>query len=323
MTQIAAANIVPPMLAPHHDQQKSGMPMHMHVVTITEDKDQPIQQPWVACLRKQSKLVMRLEKLFNKLYLSGTDKWEGEDQQEARGLTAEYVHLFAPDNLNLGRMSPVKHKIKLPNNTPFKERYRRIPPQQFDEVKDHLQEMLDLGAIQHSNSPWASTVILVWKKDGSLRFCIVLCKLNSHMVKDAYSLPRIDETLDCLNGTRIFPSLDLKSRYWPVELEEERDPNHLYHWPDRVLWVQENAIWSNQCACDIPKVDGNLSWGASSQLVYHIPRQYHNILKNTKRTYPALERSIPEIGWGWIEIKAIKIWLLSEMHYISGTCSLS
>ena len=77
----------------------------------------------------------RLEKLFNKLDLSGIDKWEGEDQQQVRGLIVEYTHLFASDDLNLGNMSLVKHKIKLTDNTPFKERYRRIPTQQFDEVK--------------------------------------------------------------------------------------------------------------------------------------------------------------------------------------------
>ena len=60
--------------------------------------------------------------------------------------------------------------------------------------------MLAVGAIRPSNSPLASAVGLVWKKDGKLQFCIDLKKLNSRTIKDAYSLPRIDETLDCLNG---------------------------------------------------------------------------------------------------------------------------
>ena len=71
--------------------------------------------------------------------------------------------------------------------------------------------MLKVGAIQKSVSPWASPVVLVCKKDGSLRFCIDLHKLNSHTIKDAYSLPQIEESLDCLNGAKIFTSLDLKS----------------------------------------------------------------------------------------------------------------
>ena len=64
----------------------------------------------------------------------------------------------------------------------------------YDEVKVHIQEMLDVGVIRPSNSPWASAVVLVQKKDGKLWFCIDLQKLNPRAVKDAYSHPRIDET---------------------------------------------------------------------------------------------------------------------------------
>ena len=104
----------------------------------------------------------------------------------------------------MGHTSMVKHKIRLDNYTPFKERYRRIPPNLFDEVRKHLKEMIEVGAIWKSSSPWASAVVLVRKKDGSLQFCIGLCKLSSRTIKDAYSLPRIDETLDCLGGATIF-----------------------------------------------------------------------------------------------------------------------
>ena len=62
---------------------------------------------------------------------------------------------------------------------------------------------------------------MVRKKDGSLRFCIDLRKLNARTVKDTCSLPRIEETLDCLNGAQWLTSLDLKSGYWQVELDEE------------------------------------------------------------------------------------------------------
>ena len=67
-------------------------------------------------------------------------------------------------------------------------------------------------------------MVLVCKKDGSLRFCIDLRKLNSWTIKDAYSLPRIEESLDCLKGAIIFTSLDLKAGYWQVEMEENSTP---------------------------------------------------------------------------------------------------
>ena len=92
--------------------------------------------------------------------------------------------------------------------TPFKEWYRRIPLYQYEKVKKHLQEMLDIGAIHRSTSPWASPVVLVCKKDGSLRFYIDLRKLNNRTIKDTQSLPRIEDSLDCLDKATIFTSLD-------------------------------------------------------------------------------------------------------------------
>ena len=65
-------------------------------------------------------------------------------------------------------------------------------------------------------------VVLVQRKDGKSRFCIDPRKLNARTIKDAHSLPQIEETLDCLNGAEWFISLDLKSGYWQIEMEEER-----------------------------------------------------------------------------------------------------
>ena len=84
--------------------------------------------------------------------------------------------------------------------------------------------MLDIGAIHRSTSPWASPVVLVCKKDGSLQFCIDLRKLNNQTIKDAQSLPRIKDSLDCLDGATIFTSLDLQLGYWQVEMTEDSKP---------------------------------------------------------------------------------------------------
>ena len=175
-----------------------------------------------ATLPEKCKLTQEeIDLLMSEIDFSGIKDWEPEEQKEAKNLILGYGSLFALKDMDLGRTDRVKHSIKLDDYTPFKERYRRIPPHQYEEVKQHLKEMLEIGAISESKSPWASAVVLVRKKDGSLRFCIDLRKLNARTVKDAYSLPRIEETLDCLNGAQWFTSLDLKLGYWQVELGKE------------------------------------------------------------------------------------------------------
>ena len=140
-------------------------------------------------------------------YKSGSKGWTEAQKESIKETFEDFHDVFALNPLELGRTSLVQHTIKITDPKPFKERYRRIPPHQFEEVQKHLKEMEDIGAIRRSNSPWASPVVLVKKKDGSLRFCIDLRKLNARTIKDAYSLPRIEESLDCLNGAKIFTSL--------------------------------------------------------------------------------------------------------------------
>ena len=84
--------------------------------------------------------------------------------------------------------------------------------------------MIKIGEIRKSQSPWASAVVLVRKKTGELCFCIDLRKLNAQMVKDAQTLPRIEDSLNSLSGAVIFTILDLKSNYWQVELDEDSIP---------------------------------------------------------------------------------------------------
>ena len=162
--------------------------------------------------------------VLDQLNLEGLDQWTDDQQRAAKELLVASADVFSKDDLDLGKCNILKHDIKITDPQPFKERYRRIPPYLYEEVKAHLQEMVEVGAIRRSFSPWASAVVLVRKKDGGLRFCIDLCKLNNRTVKDGYSLPCIEDTLDCLHGAVWFSTLDLKSGYWQVELEEDAKP---------------------------------------------------------------------------------------------------
>ena len=78
------------------------------------------------------------------------------------------------------------------------------------------------GAIRPSQSAWCNIVVLVWKKDGSLWFCIEFCHLNTHMKKDSNPLPRIKEVLESLVGAGHFSCLDLKSGFWQIKEEASK-----------------------------------------------------------------------------------------------------
>ena len=190
----------------------------LHPVSLVERVDMPQSstKPTESSDGKNAGL------LPEKLDLSHLRSELSSDQmKQVEVLLQKYSHVFSKHDLDLGHTDRIKHNIKLHDDTPFKERHRRIPPAMYEEVRNHLREMLDLGAIRESNSPFASPVVLVRKKDGALRFCVDFRRLNSKTQKDAYSLPRIEETLDVLQGAKWFSSLDLKSSYWQVEISEE------------------------------------------------------------------------------------------------------
>lgn len=92
--------------------------------------------------------------------------------------------------------------------------------------------MLDDCVIEPSNSPLLSPVVLVKKKDGALRFCVDYQKLNNVTKKDVYPLLRIDSSLDRLRRARYFSSLDLKSGYWQIEVDERDHEETAFVTPD-------------------------------------------------------------------------------------------
>ena len=91
--------------------------------------------------------------ILNQLDLGEINTWSEEQQQAARKLLCDYSETFSKNDLDLGKCNILKHNIQLTDQQPFKERYRRIPPHLFEEVKQHLQEMVEIGTIRRSFSP--------------------------------------------------------------------------------------------------------------------------------------------------------------------------
>ena len=121
----------------------------------------------------------------------------------------------------IGCTDVTENDIELLDHEPFKERFRHIAPPLVEEVRQHIQEMLDGGAICPSQSPWCNAVVLVRKKDGSLRFCIDFRCLNAKTKKDSYPLPWMQETMESMVGAWYFSCMDLKSSFWQVKMLEK------------------------------------------------------------------------------------------------------
>ena len=145
-----------------------------------------------------------------------------EPHQEAvRNLLAAYADVFAPPGGSLGRTNVTEHHIDLDDERPFRQRLRRSALVHQQVIETEVQKMLDADVIEPSDSPWASPVVMVKKKDGSWRFCVDYRKLNDITRKDSYPLPHIEDTFDALAGSHYFCALDLASGYWQVQMAEE------------------------------------------------------------------------------------------------------
>ena len=144
-----------------------------------------------------------------------------EDRLQLMELLNEFQDVFMQEGVPLGRTHLVEHHINTGDARPLKQRPRREPLGLQDVVKMELKDMLDRDVIEPSESAWASPVVLVKKKDGSIRFCIDYRKLNEVSQKDAYPLPRIDDNLDALAGAKWFTTLDLASGYWQVAMNPD------------------------------------------------------------------------------------------------------
>lgn len=144
-----------------------------------------------------------------------------QEQCQVRSLLQKYSGVFSAHEGDIGCTNLISHDIPLVDEAPVRQRYRRIPPSEYEAAKAHIHQLLKAQSIRESSSPFASPIVLVKKKDGSLRLCVDYRLLNSKTRKDAFPLPRIEESLDALSGARWFSTLDLAAGYHQVPVTEK------------------------------------------------------------------------------------------------------
>ena len=140
---------------------------------------------------------------------------------QLKNLLESFEHIFSSKSRPLARTHVMEHHIDTQQAKPVHDHLRRFSDLQKKEIDSQINEMLAAGIISPCQSEWSSNIVLVIKKDGTMRLCIDYRKLNSVTKRDLYPIVRIDECLDALRGSHFFTGLDLASGYWQVPMAQD------------------------------------------------------------------------------------------------------
>uniref|UniRef100_A0A1I8BFD6 RNA-directed DNA polymerase n=1 Tax=Meloidogyne hapla TaxID=6305 RepID=A0A1I8BFD6_MELHA len=131
------------------------------------------------------------------------------------------ITVFSRHDYDLGKCKIVAPPILTTSDLPIQARPYRTPAKYREELKIHIQKMLEAGVIEESLTPWANNLVLVAKGDGQLRPCVDFRPLNKITVTDPYPLPKMEEMIHKAAGKAWYSSLDLSSGFWQIPLDRE------------------------------------------------------------------------------------------------------
>ncbi|KAG2212446.1 hypothetical protein INT45_003620, partial [Circinella minor] len=150
-------------------------------------------------------------------------------QDEAEALVQEFNDVFQDTLPGLPPDRGVEHVIDTGNTDPISRLPYKMSPLELKELRKQITELLDLGLIQPSSSPWGAPVLFVRKKDGSMRLCIDYRAVNRVTRRHSHPLPHIDECLEQLHGAKYYSSIDLKSGYHQLKIKEDDIPKTAFN----------------------------------------------------------------------------------------------
>ncbi|CAG2248426.1 unnamed protein product [Mytilus edulis] len=165
--------------------------------------------------------VDQLPELLKNLYDESSKELSNEQQVKLRDLLIKHNNVFSKTSQDIGNTSIVEHTIDTGDAKPIKLRPYRIPLSKKLDAEEEIRKMAEIGIIEPSSSAWCAPIVMVTKKDGSIRFCCDFRKINHVTIKDCQPLPRIDDSLAALSGCRWLSTCDLKSGYWQVSVAKE------------------------------------------------------------------------------------------------------
>ena len=164
-----------------------------------------------------------------------------EQKEIVSKLLQDESEVFSKQKNDIGHVKDFKLDINLTDEFPVAEAYRKIPGHLYEEVKNHINDLLANGWIRQSYSPYSSPMVCVHKKDGGggggVRLCIDFRKLNKKTIPDMQPIPRVEDILDNLHGQSWFITLDMSQAYHQGEMSEKSrkftafsTPWFLYEW---------------------------------------------------------------------------------------------
>ena len=158
------------------------------------------------------------------------------DKQELEDVLDEYAGLFSQSASDIGYTTLVEHEIIIEAGArPPKEALRRMSPEKKQKAADTIKMLSEQGMIIPSMSPYASAIVFAKKNDGSARFCVDYRRVNDITIKDAFPLPRIDDSVEKLSGCKYFTSLDMGNAFWQVRMEPKSR--------QATAFVTHDALW--------------------------------------------------------------------------------
>ena len=169
----------------------------------------------------QAQSVRHLEEDVQKILELAAPGVAGAERDRLRELIRSHRDVFDLTDAELGHTILVTHRIDTGDTGPIKNPPHRASPAKMPIIREEVQSMLDKGIVQPSKRPYSAPIVLQKKNDGSWRFFVDYRKLNEVTIKDAFPIPRIQQTFDALKGQKYFSSLDLASGYWQVPAAEE------------------------------------------------------------------------------------------------------
>ena len=146
--------------------------------------------------------------------------WTSTKQKREVAKLLNKYDVFSKSDNDIGRTGIIKHQIPTGNTVPLKEPPIRVPVHMNKEVDMQIDNMLKENIIKPLTSQWASCIVTVKMKDGSKRLCVDYRKLNDSTIKDAYPLPRVDESLHQLSGSKWFSCIDMNFGYKQVGMDK-------------------------------------------------------------------------------------------------------